>query len=84
MYKNGYIFYSYLNRCNYTMYFKGDYKSYEICDSYTFEQNSFLIQILMICNVKVNVSPLKLTSLLLSSSKKKVTVFKTDLFIFLK
>ena len=34
------------------------------------------------CNVKVNVSPLKSILWLLSSSKQKVTVFKTGLFFF--
>ena len=44
---------------------------------------NMLVQILIIFNVKVNVSPLKSTSSLLSFSKQKVIVFKTDLFIFL-
>ena len=44
------------------MSFKGVHKSYENCDSYTFKQNSSLIQILIIYNVKYNVSWLKSTS----------------------
>ena len=40
-----------------------------------------LVQTLINCNVKVNVSPLKLTFSLLFS-KKNVIVFKTDLFTF--
>ena len=43
-----------------------------------------LVQFLIICNVKVNVSCLKSTSLLLPSSKQKVIVFKTGLFVFYK
>ena len=34
----------------------------------------------MFCNVKVKVSPLKLTSSLLPSSKQNVIVFRTDFF----
>ena len=41
-----------------------------------------LFQILIICNVKVNVSPLKLTFSLLSFSKENIIVCKTDLFVF--
>ena len=40
------------------------------------------VQILNNFNVKVNVSPLKLTSSLLSSYKYIVMVFRTDLFTF--
>ena len=42
-----------------------------------------LYWILIICSVKVNVSPLKSTSSWSLSSKWKVVVFRTDLFIFL-
>ena len=51
------------------MSFNGVHKSYEICDSYTFKQNEVPIYFLISCKVNVIVPRLKLTSLLLPSSK---------------
>ena len=50
--------------------------------SFLFLKTHLVVQISVIFSVKVNVSPVKLTSSLLSCSKQKVIVFKTDLFIF--
>ena len=44
-------------------------------------KNEVPIELLMCCNVKVNVPPSKSTSSCLSSSKENVLVIKTDLFI---
>ena len=47
--------------------------------SFKLSKVQFVVHILIICNVKVNVSPLKSYSLLSSSFKQNVTVIKTDL-----
>ena len=57
--------------------------SNEVTIHFEFLQAQLLVQKLIICKVKVNVSPFKLTSLGSSSSKEVVVVIKTDLFSFL-
>ena len=52
----------FFNRSICTMSFNGNHKLYEKCDSYTFKQNEGLTWNLIVCNVKVNVSPSKSTS----------------------
>ena len=50
---------------------------------FEFLEAHFLVQNLIICKVKVNVSPLKLNYLGSSSSERIVSVIKTDLISFL-
>ena len=50
---------------------------------FEFLEAHLLVQNLIKCKVKVNVSPLKLTSLGSSSSERIVSVIKTDLISFL-
>ena len=61
-------------------------RSISYCNGVTihfeFLEGHLLVQNLINCKVKVNVSPFKLTSLGSSSSEKIVVVIKTDLFSF--
>ena len=57
--------------------------SNEVTIHFEFLEAHLLVQNLINCKVKVNVSPFKLTSLGSSSSKKIVVVIKSDLFSFL-
>ena len=58
--------------------------SNEVTIHFEFLEAHLVVQNFIVCKVKVNVSPFKLTSLRSSSFKKTIVVIRIDLFSFLK